>query len=185
MSKVYVSEFYENGIKKWGLYYEDSKGIERPLNEDFKHLSFETKYEADKKLKAIEEERVRENSAVPFSLEDAMSFAEGHKWKFATTYAKTAPHEYLIKKWLSEEERLDFERLVQTINENSVVGYFYGHKNDYLILGDHYYWYMDYPENLAVDLINRTTIDYLECREGVYYYKERKVLDDVQDLNKA
>ena len=42
-------------------------------------------------------------------------------------------------------------------------------------LGDHYYWYMldCYPENLAVDLINRTTTDYLEYRDGAYYYKER------------
>ena len=28
-------------------------------------------------------------------------------------------------------------------------------------------------ENLAVDLINRTTTDYLEYRDGAYYYKER------------
>ena len=67
--------------------------------------------------------------------------------------------------------------MVQTINQYSVVGYFYGHKNNYLILGEHYYWYMDYPENLAVDLINRTTTDYLEYRDGVYYYKERRIND--------
>ena len=73
--------------------------------------------------------------------------------------------------------RLLFERLVQTINKYSVVGYFYGHKNNYLILDDHYYWHMDYPENLAVDLINRTTTDYLEYRDGVYYYKERRIQD--------
>ena len=56
------------------------------------------------------------------------------------------------------------------------IGYFYGHKNNYLILGDHYYWYMGgcYPENMAVDLINRTTTDYLEYRDGAYYYKEKK-----------
>lgn len=65
---------------------------------------------------------------------------------------KTAPHEYLVKKWLSKVERRDFERFVQTMNENSVVGYFYGHENNYFILGDHYYWYMDYPDNLAVSL---------------------------------
>ena len=53
---------------------------------------------------------------------------------------------------------------------NSVVGYFYGHKNDYLILGDHYYWYMPVAENMPVDLINRTTTDNLEYRNGAYYY---------------
>lgn len=172
MSKVYVSGYEEDGKEKWGLFYEDAKGVKQPLNEDFKQVSFESWEEADVKLQAIEKERRSEDSAVPFSLDEAKKFANSHRWKFATTYAKTAPHEYLVKKWLPEEERLDFERLVQTINKNAVVGYFYGHKNDYLILGDHYYWYMDYPENLAVDLINRTTIDYLEYRDGAYYYKE-------------
>lgn len=176
MSKVFVSEFAENGITKWGLFYEDSKGVRQHLTEDFKPLVFDAKNEAQEKLEAIEAERRSEDTAVPFSLEEAKAFAESHKWKFATTYAKTAPHEYLVKKWLSEEDRLLFERLVQTINKDSVVGYFYGHKNNYLILGEHYYWYMVdcYPENLAVDLINRTTTDYLEYRDGAYYYKEKK-----------
>ena len=57
---------------------------------------------------------------------------------------------------------------------NSVIGYFYGHKNDYLILGDHYYWYMPTPENMAIDLINRTTTYYLEYRDGAYYYKPKQ-----------
>ncbi|MCR5235431.1 MAG: hypothetical protein K6E53_16235, partial [Lachnospiraceae bacterium] len=106
--------------------------------------------------------------------EEAKTFAESHKWKFATTYAKTAPHEYLVKRWLNETDQLLFERLVQTINEHAVTGYFYDHLNKYLILGDRYYWYMPiYPENMAVDLINRTTTDFLEYRDGAYYYKDR------------
>ena len=174
MFKVYVSSFEDNGIKKWGLFYEDKKGNTQHLTENFKHLTFETEAEAKAKLDAIESERRSEDAAESFSLEEAKTFAESHQWKFATTYVKTAPHEYLVKKWLSVEDRLLFERFVQTINKDSVVGYFYGHKNNYLILGDHYYWYMAecYPENLAVDLINRTTTNYLEYRDGAYYYKE-------------
>lgn len=114
----------------------------------------------------------REKVVEPFSVEEAKQFAENHNWKFATTYAKTAPHEYLVKYWLSEEDKVLFERFIQLIRTDSVVGYFYGHKNNYLILNDHYYWYMDcYPNNMGVDLINRTTIDYLEFRNGAYYYK--------------
>lgn len=109
------------------------------------------------------------------SFEEAKNFAESHKWKYASTYAKTAPHEYLVKKWLPEEDRKLFERLVQAINKNSVIGYFYSHENKYLILGDYYYWYMPfYPDNMAVDLINRTTTDYLEYRDGAYYYKPKE-----------
>ena len=173
MFKVYVSAFEGNGIKKWGLFYKDKKGNIQHLTEDFKQLVYDTEAEAKAKLDSIEAERQSEDVAEAFSLKEAKAFAESHQWKFATTYAKTAPHEYLVKKWLSEKDRHLFERLVQTINTESVVGYFYGHKNNYLILGDHYYWYMDYPDNMAVDLINRTTTDYLEYRDGAYYYKEK------------
>lgn len=175
MFKVYVSACEDNGITKWGLFYEDKKDHKQHLTEDFKPLIFDTESEAKTKLDAIEAERRSEDSAEAFSVEEAKTFVENRKWKFATTYAKTAPHEYLVKKWLSEDERRLFERLVQTINKESVVGYFYGHKNNYLILGDYYYWYMVdcYPENLAVDLINRTTTDYLEFRDGAYHYKEQ------------
>lgn len=79
--------------------------------------------------------------------------------------------QHLMSVWLVKEDKLLFERFVATIKANSVVGYFYGHKNDYLILGDHYYWFMPEPENRAVGLINRTTTDYLEYRDEAYYYK--------------
>ena len=76
-----------------------------------------------------------------------------------------------MKERLPEEDKILFERFVQTIKKNAVVGYFYGHKNNYLILGDHYYWFMGQLPGKAVDLINRTTTDYLEYRDGAYYYK--------------
>lgn len=181
MSGLYVSSFEENGIVKWGIFYADSKGVQH-LSEDFKPVEFITKDEADTKLRAMETERSNEDSAVAFTPEEARIFVERHKWKYASTYAKTAPHEYLVKKWLSEDEKHQFERLVQTINKDSVIGYFYGHKNNYLILGDYYYWYMPvYPDNMAVDLINRTTVDYLEYRDGAYYYKPKLITEENAD----
>lgn len=173
MTKIYISAFYDNGIEKYGLFYEDPKGMRQPLIEDFKQVLFDSEKEAQDKLDLIEAEKQREDAAEAFSLDEAKIFVESHNWKFATTYAKTAPHEYLVKKWLSVEEQLLYERFVQTMKANSVVGYFYGHKNNYLILGDKYYWYMYTPDNMAVDLINRTTTDYLEYRDGAYYYKEK------------
>ncbi len=170
MSALYVSQFTDNGIERWGLFYKNDQGI-RHLTEDFMPVSFDSKETADKKLRCMEEERRSEDLAAAFSIDEAKVFAESHKWKYASTYAKTAPHEYLVKKWLPEEDRKQFERLVQTINKDHVVGYFYGHENKYLILGNYYYWYMPvYPDNMAVDLINRTTTDYLEYRDGAYYY---------------
>ena len=168
MSKIYVAPFNDNGLEKYGIYDGRNSNL---LQEDFKPLLFDTEEAAIDRFAAFEAERERENAAVPFTLEEAEKYAESHYWKFASTYAKTAPHEYCIKKWLVDEDKLLYERFVATMRTNSVVGYFYGHKNDYLILGKHYYWYMPLPDNLPVDLINRTTVDNLEFKDGAYYYK--------------
>ena len=49
-------------------------------------------------------------------------------------------------------------------------------QNGLVLVIMYYYRYMSdfYTENMAVDLINRTTTDYLEYRDGAYYYKERR-----------
>ena len=112
MAKLFVSTFKDDGIQKWGLFYEDTKGITQHLTEDFKPVAFDTEDQAKAKLELVEAERRSEDNAIAFTLEEAKAFAENHKWKFATTYAKTAPHEYLVKRWLSEEDRLLFERHV-------------------------------------------------------------------------
>ncbi len=172
ISSIYISQLDNN--TKWGLFYDDN-GIRTPLTEDFKPVIYGSKAEVEAKLAAMDAEKFRENSAVEFTLEEAEAFAENHEWKFATTYANSAPHEYLVKRWLDEEDKQLFERLVKTIDRCAVEGYFYEHKNNYLILGNHYYWYMPcYPDNMAVDLINRTTTDYLEFRDGAYHYKPKK-----------
>ena len=172
MSLLYVLQFKDaNGAEKYGLFYDDNYGNRCAHEENWKHVVFDSEEEAHNKLNQIAEERKREDEADAFSLEEAKTFAESHRWKFATTYAKTAPHEYLVKSWLSEDDKREYERFVATMKKNSVVGYFYGHKNDYFILGDHYYWFMGQHDNMAVDLINRTTINYLEYRNGEYYYK--------------
>lgn len=172
MSCLFIRQFHnDDGSRYWGILYRDQNGVEQPHKENWKHVVFETEEEAVAKLDALASEREREDNAEPLTLEEAKAFAESHEWRFAKTYAKTAPHEYLVKNWLTDEDKLLYERFVQTIKHKSVVGYFYGHKNDYLILDDHYYWFMGQYDNMAVDLINRTTTDYLEYRDGAYYYK--------------
>ena len=180
MSKLYIAHFTDNGTDRYGLFYDSPDGVRHEHMENWRHVAFDSMEEALAKLEMIEQERRREDNAVAFGREEAALFAEGHRWKFATTYAKTAPHEYLVKAWLPEAEQLQYERFVQTMKRDSVVGFFYGHKNDYLILGDHYYWFMGQHENMAVDLINRTTTDHLEYRDGAYYYKA-KPSDDARD----
>ena len=178
MSNLYISTFIDCGAVRYGLFYDNPDGSRVPHKENWQDVSFDTEKEAKAKLSSIESERFREDNAIPFSLDEAKIFADEHKWKFASTYAKTAPHEYLVKSWLSEEDKIKYERFVATMKANSVVGYFYGHKNNYFIVGDHYYWFMGQHDNMAVDLINRTTTDHLEFREGAYYYKSNKVSFD-------
>lgn len=178
MSVLYVSGFKDtDGSEKYGLFYDDVNGEPCLFTENWKAVSFDSEAEAQEKLNKFAEERKREDEAEPFSLEEAEAYASVHKWKFATTYAKTAPHEYLVKSWLSEEDRAGYERFVATMKRNFVVGYFYNHKNDYFILGDFYYWYMGQLDNMAVDLINRTTVDNLEYRDGAYHYKGKQQPD--------
>lgn len=179
MTKVFVEPIENDEQNIWGLFYYGDNGEKVPLKENWKHITFDKEDDAISKLNQIEAEYERENNAKPFSLDEAKAFAETHNWNFATTYAKSAPHEYIVKYWLSDDDKVLFERLVQTIRTYSVIGYFYGHQNNYLILDDHYYWYMDcYPDNMAVDLINRTTTDYLEYRDGAYYYKPKKNVEE-------
>ena len=173
MMKLYVSSFEKSGSTNWGLFYIDAKNRQQLLYEDWNPVVFDREEDAKAKLDAIEKEHDREIEAEPFNLEDAKKYAESHRWKYASTYAKTAPHEYLVKKWLVEDDQKLYERFVATMKIHSVAGFFYGHKNNYLLLGAHYYWFIPTPDNMAVNLINRTTTDYLEYRDGAYYYMPR------------
>ena len=168
MTKLYVDEISSS---QFAICFNDASGVRQIHQEDFKPQVFGSAAEASAVLASLAAERAREDAAVPLSLTEAADFALGLRWKFATTYAKTAPHEYIVKKWLSPADQLLFERFVQTMKHNSVVGYFYGHKNDYLILNTHYYWYMGQYENRAINLINRTAVDHLVLESGVYQYK--------------
>ena len=159
MSKLYIAQLEDSATPAYGLFYDDRRGVRQPHCEKWEHVVFDSREGAERKLEAIEAERAREDKAEPLSLAEAEHFAQEHKWKFATTYAKTAPHEYLVKAWLAEEDQLLYERFVQTMKHNSVTGYFYGHPNQYLILGDKYYWFMGQHDNMAVDLINRTDLE--------------------------
>ena len=119
MSKIYVSTYDDNGVTRYAIFDGRSNSI---FHENFKPVVFDTEDEAKARLESFEKERIREENAVPFSLEDAKKYAESHYWKFASTYAKTAPHEYLVKQWLVDEDKLLFERFVATMRANSVVG---------------------------------------------------------------
>ena len=62
-------------------------------------------------------------------------------WRWASTYEKTWPHEYVLLQKDSQRELLVAvcERL---INGEGVPGRFFSMHNQYLFIGDHKYWFM-------------------------------------------
>ncbi|MCR5234079.1 MAG: hypothetical protein K6E53_09250 [Lachnospiraceae bacterium] len=69
MSKLRVSSFSDSRIQKWGLFYEDTRGITQHLTEDFKPVVFDSEEQAKAKLELMETEKRSEDNAIAFMLE--------------------------------------------------------------------------------------------------------------------
>lgn len=173
MSKIYISSFIDDyGQFKYGLaYYWNGK--EYYLKEHGRELIYSDMEDAVNKMNVYLKIREREDHAVPMTVEEAKSFVGYFNWRFATSYANTAPHEYLIKEKLVYDNQLLFERFVALIKRDCEEGYFYSNKNKYYILGNHYYWLSGY-DNMPVDLINRAKVSQLQIKDGKLYYGGNK-----------
>ena len=89
---------------------------------------------------------------------------ENEKWTFAKTYAKTAPHEYIVrgKTVLSDYE---FDELVATILEEGFPAYFYSRVYRYLYIGGFFYWCISEEESIEdAIIINRCPEDWMQLR---------------------
>lgn len=75
-------------------------------------------------------------------------FIDKTTWIFAKTYAKTWPHEYIIRDKVDEKLFLE---LVRHIRENGYIGQFYDNEYIYFNHQNMVYWTMGAP-------INETTI---------------------------
>jgi len=70
-------------------------------------------------------------------------FIDNNRWIFAKTYAKTAPHEYLVYDDLDAEMQKEYDWLVKQIEEKGVDEKFYQSTFRYLYVGDMKYWVHD------------------------------------------
>jgi hypothetical protein len=77
-------------------------------------------------------------------------------WKFAKTYAKTAPHEYTVRKWRPELQP-HFEGFAQYIRDNGTPEIFAGREYTYLAFDGFKYWTMGSPIDETI-IINRIPI---------------------------
>ena len=91
-------------------------------------------------------------------MEEIVEFLEKQDWIFAKTYAKTAPHEYIVRgsksiKGTDEE----FMNIVNYIQEYGQTMWFWSRVNKYIYLNGHYYWVM--TDNMVQEG-DSVTLDY-------------------------
>ncbi len=82
---------------------------------------------------------------------DLLQFVAVEKWVFAKTYAKTWPHEYIVRERVDENL---FVKLVEHIRANGYQGYFYKKEITYYEEDGLVYWTMGAPV-IETIIINR------------------------------
>lgn len=83
------------------------------------------------------------------------SFVKSNRWKFATTYATTAPHEYVVRGWMAN---VDFNKMVRLTRKYGVMEKFSTRLHPYLYLDGWKYWTMGSPVHKTT-VINRANAD--------------------------
>ena len=89
--------------------------------------------------------------------EEIQGFIDRTNWVFAKTYAKTWPHEYILKERLSDQEQNEFDKFVTVINRDGVKEKFHTEIYTYFYFGEWKYWAMGEPDG-PPDIINRAKI---------------------------
>lgn len=82
--------------------------------------------------------------------DELADFVEGIQWTFAKTYARTWPHEYIVKK---APHRATFRRLAEHIHIHGYDAPFYEKTNRYFDHDGRVYWIMSEPWRATI--INR------------------------------
>jgi len=94
--------------------------------------------------------------------EEDVEFMKGYidrvRWKFAKTYAKSAPHEYTIREW-DEEREEEFIRFVKIIRTYGYPERFWKKINFYYEVDGMKYWTMGYPVREITKVINRADVN--------------------------
>lgn len=88
--------------------------------------------------------------------EKIKKFIGSADWVFAKTYAKTAPHEYAIRKNNPNLEK-EFICFVRFIRENGYEEKFWSQTYTYYDIGEHKYWTMGNPID-ETTILNRVLI---------------------------
>lgn len=89
---------------------------------------------------------------------DLRGFIAKQNWVFAKTYAKSAPHEYIVlSKVFGEHGKEDFMEFAKIIRNYGFPARFFSRLNTYFYIDGYFYWTMD--ERVEdTDLINRCKV---------------------------
>lgn len=93
-------------------------------------------------------------------------FIRRNMWIFAKIYARSVPHEYIVKEKLTLEDQRFFEEFVAYIRENGFAARFGDQEYLYYELGGRYYWTMGDPIEETY-ILNRCYVNDCETKNGV------------------
>lgn len=80
-------------------------------------------------------------------------YFNGQRWKFAKTYVKFAPHEYILRQWMSDKNM--FDSAVRFIQEHGIRMFYYKAERKYLFLDGWFYWALWSKDDMSDAIINR------------------------------
>lgn len=86
------------------------------------------------------------------------------RWRFAKTYAKTHPHEYIVRSQC--EDASAFDEICEAIRKDGHTERFFSTVNTYLSVGEYTYWRMG-------DVINRRW-------NAIYYVDEKGIIRKIE-----
>jgi hypothetical protein len=89
----------------------------------------------------------------------ARNFVEKRAWRDAKTYRKTAPHEYVVRDWETDEQgSRNFDRFIILTRRFGFADLYYDVRHIYWVIDDFKYWTMGWPVE-ETTVINRARVD--------------------------
>lgn len=104
-------------------------------------------------------------------------FVESRAWRFAVTYAKICPHEYLVCKGVDRE----FKDVAEFVRRNGFSATYKGRQGVYFIRGNYYYWDMGEPLERVIILNRARLSDYMLINREWVWQGEEERLRRMQD----
>jgi hypothetical protein len=88
----------------------------------------------------------------------ARQFVAARSWREAVTYRQTAPHEYVVRKWETDEQgQAAFDRFITCTRRFGYADFYYRMRHIYWAIDDHKYWTMGWPVE-ETEVINRARL---------------------------